>query len=411
MMNQIAETSQRISALLAGAKQYSPDGSLRRIRRQPARCSRALDDVRRQGRSRPADQEGLGVPTQPFPEILCYPGDLNQVLNHRERDPGDPVRRRHRHADHPSISGGRPRLTSTSRMVRRDRRRRPRHPGGHRGTGSSPVLHHQTVRQGTDSAWTPAWRIVVEKHHGELRVESLARRQRLIILLPLQAPGPIQTEGHPRPRTRSTCHSNPAWAGSGCGPEGGHPEQAAPDRGPELRCAVRRGSPASAWEFAEPTWPRPSGWGLGTGIGNVLDRRPPAGRRHYHRDRKGLSGKVSGGGICVSTPERQYTSNRTGPDRPSRRARRLRASVPTQSPGDRRVGAARADLGPGPQRQGTPPAPVPDTSSITARARRTRRQLGVPGARAQRQVLYPEGRWRRPRDIGLLKTARLLSGS
>ncbi len=80
LMNEIADASKRISALLAGAKQYSqmdrapvPDG------RRPRAAAQHAEDVRRQDRQGQGHQAGQGHATSRCPKSACYPGDLNQV--------------------------------------------------------------------------------------------------------------------------------------------------------------------------------------------------------------------------------------------------------------------------------------------------------------------------------------------
>ena len=143
-MNEIAEASKRISALLAGAKQYS----------QMDRGAYGSADVHELLRSTImmfGDKIGMAGKGKPvtlvkdmdktLPELQCYPGDLNQVWTNiidnaiqamdghgtltirtaRENDADDP---------------------------RRDLRRRPRHSRGHHRPHLHPVLHHQAVRRG-----------------------------------------------------------------------------------------------------------------------------------------------------------------------------------------------------------------------------------------------------------------------
>ena len=81
LMNEIAEASKRISALLAGAKQYSQmDRAPYQSRRHSRTAEQHDDDVRRQGRhgQGQADHAGQGI-DKSLPELHCYPGDLNQV--------------------------------------------------------------------------------------------------------------------------------------------------------------------------------------------------------------------------------------------------------------------------------------------------------------------------------------------
>jgi signal transduction histidine kinase len=54
----------------------------------------------------------------------------------------------------------------------------------------TPFFTTKPFGEGTGLGLDLAWRIVVEKHHGNLRVESKPGDTRFIILLPLAAPAP-----------------------------------------------------------------------------------------------------------------------------------------------------------------------------------------------------------------------------
>ena len=78
-MNQIAEASKRISALLAGAKQYS------QMDRAPYQCA-DVHELLKSTLMMFGDKIGKDGPVKvvkdldkSLPELLCYPGDLNQV--------------------------------------------------------------------------------------------------------------------------------------------------------------------------------------------------------------------------------------------------------------------------------------------------------------------------------------------
>ncbi len=54
----------------------------------------------------------------------------------------------------------------------------------------TPFFTTKPFGEGTGLGLDLAWRIVVEKHHGDLRVQSKPGDTRFIVLLPLQAPAP-----------------------------------------------------------------------------------------------------------------------------------------------------------------------------------------------------------------------------
>jgi signal transduction histidine kinase len=183
LMNQIAEASQRISALLAGAKQYS---QMDRAQYQSAN----LRDLLKSTLMMFGDRVGPDKPIEKIweydssiPEILCYPGDLNQVwtniidnaiqamgergtLSIRSSRDGDDTVRIEIGDDGPGIPAD-----IVDRIF-------------------TPFFTTKPFGQGTGLGLDLAWRIVVEKHHGDLRVESRPGDTRFIILLPLQAPAP-----------------------------------------------------------------------------------------------------------------------------------------------------------------------------------------------------------------------------
>ena len=199
MMNQIAEASQRISALLAGAKQYS------QMDRAPYQSAN-LRDLLKSTLMMFGDKVGPDRPIKKvweydaaIPEILCYPGDLNQVWTNVIENAIQAIQSGGGTGTltiRSTLEGGR--SDSDQPMVRVEI--------GDDGPGIpediadrifTPFFTTKPVGQGTGLGLDLAWRIVVEKHHGELRVESRPGDTRFIILLPLQAPGPIQTEGTP----------------------------------------------------------------------------------------------------------------------------------------------------------------------------------------------------------------------
>lgn len=185
LMNQIAEASKRISALLAGAKQYS------QMDRAPYQ-SADIHELLKSTLMMFGDKVGMDKDKpirlvkeydKSLPELLCYPGDLNQVwtniidnaiqamdghgtLTVRTMREGDDMVRVEICDDGPGI------------------------PGDVVGNIFNPFFTTKPFGEGTGLGLDLARRIVVEKHHGDLRVESAPGNTRFIVLLPLAAPAP-----------------------------------------------------------------------------------------------------------------------------------------------------------------------------------------------------------------------------
>ncbi|MCW2558170.1 MAG: histidine kinase with cyclic nucleotide-binding domain [Mycobacterium sp.] len=183
LMNQIGEASDRISALLAGAKQYS------QMDRAPYQSAN-VHDLLRSTVMMFGDKVGKDKPVvlckeldPSLPELLCYPGDLNQVftniidnalqameghgrLTFRTARAGDDAIEVQICDDGPGVSED---------LIERI---------------FTPFFTTKPFGEGTGLGLDLAWRIVVEKHHGTLRVESKPGDTRFIIVLPLVAPGP-----------------------------------------------------------------------------------------------------------------------------------------------------------------------------------------------------------------------------
>ena len=144
LMNQIAEASKRISALVADAKQYSQmDRAPFQVADVHDLLTQHADDVRRQvgqRRARPGTSRWSRNSTNRFREIPCYPGDLNQVWTNI--------------IDNAIAAMGSAGGTLTIRTCREaesmaargDLRHRARNPRGHPRAHLRAVLHHQTLR-------------------------------------------------------------------------------------------------------------------------------------------------------------------------------------------------------------------------------------------------------------------------
>ena len=188
-MNEIAEASRRISALLAGAKQYS----------QMDRGAYQNADVHELLRSTvmmfgdKLGTEGKGKPItlvkdldHSLPELQCYPGDLNQVWTNLIENAVQAM-------------GGKGTLTlrtarESDEMIRVEIcDDGPGIPDDVVERIFTPFFTTKPFGEGTGLGLDLAWRLVVEKHHGDLRVHSTPGDTRFVVLLPLQAPAPQET--------------------------------------------------------------------------------------------------------------------------------------------------------------------------------------------------------------------------
>ena len=191
LLNQISEASKRISALVADAKQYS------QLDRAPFQLADVHDLLRstlvmfsdRLGRDSGQDAgkaaKAITVVKefdQSLPEIPCYPGDLNQVWTNiidnaiaAMRDEGGVLTIR-------SCQDG-------EKMVRVEIcDTGPGIPEDVRDRIFEPFFTTKPFGEGTGLGLDLAWNIIVKKHRGDLRVESVPGDTRFIVLLPLELP-------------------------------------------------------------------------------------------------------------------------------------------------------------------------------------------------------------------------------
>lgn len=186
----IAESCERISALIAGAKLYS---QMDRGAYQSVDVHELLrgtlvmygDRIAMPGKGRPITLVKDLHPT--VPELHCYPGDLNQVWTNII---DNAIRAMNGHG----TLTLRTTLESDS-MIRVEI--------GDDGPGISPDIIDRifapffTTRVAGDGAGMGldlARRIVVDQHHGTLTVESVPGDTRFIVRLPVRAPAPNHFE-------------------------------------------------------------------------------------------------------------------------------------------------------------------------------------------------------------------------
>jgi signal transduction histidine kinase len=187
LMNQIAEASKRISALVADAKQYS------QMDRAPFQVADVHDLLRStlaifaDRLSKDAGKEPGAVTVvkefdQSLPEIPCYPGDLNQVWTNiidnaiaAMRDKGGTLTiRTCREGD----SMARVEICDSGPGIPEDIREHI----------FEPFFTTKPFGEGTGLGLDLAFNIVVKKHRGDIRVESVPGDTRFIVLLPLDPP-------------------------------------------------------------------------------------------------------------------------------------------------------------------------------------------------------------------------------
>ncbi|MGD1205981.1 sensor histidine kinase [Mycobacterium seoulense] len=189
-MNQILEASKRISALVADAKQYS---QLDRAPFQVANIHELLrstlvmfaDRLTKDGSKDAGNHPVITLVKdfdQSLPQIPCYPGDLNQVWTNiidnaiaAMRDTGGTLTVR---TCRDGENMARVEICDTGPGVPEDVREHI----------FEPFFTTKPFGEGTGLGLDLAFNIVVKKHRGDLRVESVPGDTRFIVLLPLEAP-------------------------------------------------------------------------------------------------------------------------------------------------------------------------------------------------------------------------------
>ncbi|MYX45926.1 cyclic nucleotide-binding domain-containing protein [Streptomyces sp. SID89] len=181
LMDEIADSTTRVSRLVDAAKQYS---QLDRAPYQVADVHELLDSTLLML----AGKRGPGIRVvkeydRTLPRVPGYPAELNQVWTNLIDNAVA------------AIEGAGGEGTLTVRTARHDdqllvefRDTGPGVPPEIRGRIFDPFFTTKPVGQGTGLGLDISWRIVVDKHHGELRVESVPGDTRFQVLLPLTAP-------------------------------------------------------------------------------------------------------------------------------------------------------------------------------------------------------------------------------
>jgi signal transduction histidine kinase len=185
LMNEIGDSTERISALVGAAKQYS---QLDRSPYQVVDVHELLDSTLMMlGAKIGPDITVVKDYDRGLPEIPCYPGELNQVWTNLIDNAV-------------SAMDGAGTLTVTTS---RDREflaveigdTGPGVPAEIRDRIFEPFFTTKPVGEGTGLGLDISWRIVVNSHHGDLKVESVPGDTRFRVRLPLTAPA-REAEAH-----------------------------------------------------------------------------------------------------------------------------------------------------------------------------------------------------------------------
>ena len=189
LMNQIVGSEQTDFGIGRRRQAIFPDGPGPVRGGQCARtAAQHAGDVRRPIEQRRGKHTGAITVVKEFdqslPEIPCYPGDLNQVWTNiidnaiaAMRDKGGTL----------TVRTGR---EGESWPASRSATPGPASPMRSREHIFEPFFTTKPVGEGTGLGLDLAWNIVVKKHRGDFRVESVPGNTRFIVLLPLEKPPP-----------------------------------------------------------------------------------------------------------------------------------------------------------------------------------------------------------------------------
>ncbi|MFF4527340.1 ATP-binding protein [Streptomyces bluensis] len=196
LMNEIEDSTTRVSSLVDAAKQYS---QLDRAPYQVADVHELLDSTLLMLSAKIGPRiEVVKDYDRSLPRVPSYPGELNQVWTNLVDNAVGAI----------NEVGGAGRLTVRTALDRdlllvEFRDTGPGIPPDIRGRIFDPFFTTKPVGQGTGLGLDISWRIVVNKHHGSLEVQSAPGDTRFQVRLPLTAtesdtPG---TPGRPEPST------------------------------------------------------------------------------------------------------------------------------------------------------------------------------------------------------------------
>ena len=181
LMDEIEDSTTRVSTLVGAAKQYS------QLDRAPFQVVDVRDLLSSTVLMLSAKLRGITVKKQfdpDLPKIAAYAGELNQVWTNLIDNAAQAM----------DGTG-----TLTIRTAREDDRvlveigdTGPGVPAAIQKRIFEPFFTTKPVGEGTGLGLDIAWRIVVNKHHGDLRIESAPGDTRFQVRLPIQAPAHVE---------------------------------------------------------------------------------------------------------------------------------------------------------------------------------------------------------------------------
>ena len=180
LMTEIEDSTTRISNLVGAAKQYS---QLDRAPYQVADVHELLDSTLLMLGGKTGDRiKVVKDYDRTLPKIPAYPAELNQVWTNLIDNAVSAI----------NSTGGEGTLTVRTALVRDQlmvefRDTGPGVPQEIRSRIFDPFFTTKPVGEGTGLGLDISWRIVVNKHHGTLQVESVPGDTRFQVLLPLTA--------------------------------------------------------------------------------------------------------------------------------------------------------------------------------------------------------------------------------
>jgi signal transduction histidine kinase len=185
LLDEITEAVGRISALLTSAKQYT---QMDRAPLQTFDVHEGLDaTLTMLGHKLGDDIEVVRDYDRSLPHVSAFPGELNQVWTNLIDNAVDAM-------------GGRGTLTVRTRLGLDDDRvvveigdTGPGVPDEVRSRIFEPFFTTKPMGKGTGLGLDIAWRIVVGRHHGDIRLESEPGDTRFQVILPLREPDAPQS--------------------------------------------------------------------------------------------------------------------------------------------------------------------------------------------------------------------------
>ncbi|WP_189150822.1 ATP-binding protein [Streptomyces lacrimifluminis] len=183
LMSEIEDSTTRISHLVDAAKQYS---QLDRAPYQVADVHELLDSTLLMLSGKMGSRVKVVKDyDRSLPRIPAYPAELNQVWTNLIDNAVSAI----------NSAGGEGTLTVRTALVHdrllvEFRDTGPGVPAEIKGRIFDPFFTTKPVGEGTGLGLDISWRIVVNKHHGDLKVESVPGDTRFQVLLPLTAADP-----------------------------------------------------------------------------------------------------------------------------------------------------------------------------------------------------------------------------